>query len=476
MLLGKKSPLGYQSIPTDDLSNFVFSPVASTAVTPAAAAAGSAGGDDGSGSGDEERGRAAEAGSGGGKDRSRHGVHSRSRTPPPAAPGGGSGIGSSSGIGESSHSHSHNSNSSSSSSSNSSSKFASSLVLYALMLAICALSAALFAVHNQLTAQVHSLGDSVDTLHRHSQERLLSLSDTLQRVEANSTHAMQDAHFLLEKQCTRIAVLEGTVTRLSNRTTNADVIDRVQVTQDALHARMQEQSAAVTLQLQEAHADFQQQLSKSQTDLNQTEAVVTNKMQATLKSVDTLISQAASDVRAAQMDVASKLKAMQDLLANTLLRINNDISIAESKINKDVELLQANVDAYVEVTNKQFAQEDDFVKYQLAGTFTLLSCLISLWHMSSHLRHYYKPEVQRRIMAVLWMVPVYSTSSWLSLVLTEYAEVFGGLRDCYEAYAVYTFIAMLIAILEDGQGPRVFLRTLTQHVAHEREQLQVAVR
>jgi hypothetical protein len=30
--------------------------------------------------------------------------------------------------------------------------------------------------------------------------------------------------------------------------------------------------------------------------------------------------------------------------------------------------------------------------------------------------------------------------------------VFAALRDCYEAYAVYTFIALLIAILEDGKG------------------------
>ena len=27
---------------------------------------------------------------------------------------------------------------------------------------------------------------------------------------------------------------------------------------------------------------------------------------------------------------------------------------------------------------------------QLAGTFSLLGCLISLWHIAAHLRHYYK--------------------------------------------------------------------------------------
>jgi hypothetical protein len=55
-------------------------------------------------------------------------------------------------------------------------------------------------------------------------------------------------------------------------------------------------------------------------------------------------------------------------------------------------------------------------------------------------------------MAVLWMVPIYSITSWLSLVWPSLEAFLGAVRDCYEAYAVYTFIALLIAILEDGRG------------------------
>ena len=101
------------------------------------------------------------------------------------------------------------------------------------------------------------------------------------------------------------------------------------------------------------------------------------------------------------------------------------------------------------------------MKYQMAGTFTLIGCLISMWHLTSHLRHYYKPDVQRRIMAVLWMVPIYGVSSWLSLVLPTYSEFFGAGRDFYEAYAIYTFIALLIAIVEDGKGMQALLGVRT---------------
>lgn len=46
-----------------------------------------------------------------------------------------------------------------------------------------------------------------------------------------------------------------------------------------------------------------------------------------------------------------------------------------------------------------------------AGTFTLLACLLSFWHLTLHLRYHFKPDVQRRIMAVLWMVPIYRCRS-----------------------------------------------------------------
>jgi hypothetical protein len=60
--------------------------------------------------------------------------------------------------------------------------------------------------------------------------------------------------------------------------------------------------------------------------------------------------------------------------------------------------------------------------------------------------------VQRRIMAVLWMVPIYSITSWLSLVWPKLEPFLAAVRDCYEAYAIYTFIGLLIAVIEDGRG------------------------
>ena len=100
--------------------------------------------------------------------------------------------------------------------------------------------------------------------------------------------------------------------------------------------------------------------------------------------------------------------------------------------------------------------------YQLAGTFTLLGCLISMWHMTSHLRAFHQPFVQRKVLAILWMCPIYSVTSWLSLVAPEPLEGYLGiLKDMYEAYVIYTFLSFCIAVL--GKGNRDAVVKLLAH-------------
>ena len=74
------------------------------------------------------------------------------------------------------------------------------------------------------------------------------------------------------------------------------------------------------------------------------------------------------------------------------------------------------------------------------------------------------PAVQRRVLAILMMVPIYSVTSWLSLVFDSQEVWLGALRDIYEAYAVYTFVALLIEILSDGRGLHVAVAVLAGRV------------
>jgi len=114
----------------------------------------------------------------------------------------------------------------------------------------------------------------------------------------------------------------------------------------------------------------------------------------------------------------------------------------------------------------QVEKQHDLTIINIAGTFTLLSCLITLFHMTSHLRKMNQPFVQRKIMAILWMSPVYGLTSFLSLVLPPSGEPYLGiLKDFYESYVIYQFLSFLIAVL--GRGDRhTVVTTLSRHTDH----------
>lgn len=116
--------------------------------------------------------------------------------------------------------------------------------------------------------------------------------------------------------------------------------------------------------------------------------------------------------------------------------------------------------------------------FRLSGSFSLLACLISMWHVTSHLRHLHNPDVQRRILAILWMVPIYSVTSWLALVFSSAQPFLSAFRDCYEAYVVYTFIALLIAILAKGKGMQEVIQIIAaqQVQTHAQSSSQVTQR
>jgi hypothetical protein len=106
---------------------------------------------------------------------------------------------------------------------------------------------------------------------------------------------------------------------------------------------------------------------------------------------------------------------------------------------------------YIVDTNHQFAAEDAFLKYQLAGFFTVLAGIIAVWHVTNHIRHMHYAPVQKRVLAILWLVPIYGFTSWLSLVWPVWRREMSVIRDCYEAYAVYTFFAFLCEVLHYEQ-------------------------
>lgn len=74
------------------------------------------------------------------------------------------------------------------------------------------------------------------------------------------------------------------------------------------------------------------------------------------------------------------------------------------------------------------------IQYVLAGSgiCTGIATLLSAVLIQQHMRYFSKPLVQSKIVGILWMVPIYSIDSWLSLSFKDYALYLDMIRDCYE--------------------------------------------
>ncbi|PMD20036.1 DUF300-domain-containing protein [Hyaloscypha hepaticicola] len=83
----------------------------------------------------------------------------------------------------------------------------------------------------------------------------------------------------------------------------------------------------------------------------------------------------------------------------------------------------------------------------VAGVAALLASLLSVVSVWFQTKNYRKPLLQRYVIRILLMVPIYSLSSWSSIVSLKAAMFVDPIRDVYEAFTIYTFFQLLINFL-----------------------------
>ncbi|OWF51066.1 transmembrane protein 184C-like [Mizuhopecten yessoensis] len=81
------------------------------------------------------------------------------------------------------------------------------------------------------------------------------------------------------------------------------------------------------------------------------------------------------------------------------------------------------------------------------GIFVMCAVPISLWGILQHLVNYTQPHLQRHIIRILWMVPIYALNAWFALRFPDAAIYLDTVRECYEAYVIYNFMAYLLSSL-----------------------------
>lgn len=83
----------------------------------------------------------------------------------------------------------------------------------------------------------------------------------------------------------------------------------------------------------------------------------------------------------------------------------------------------------------------------ISGLAAALAITLSTWLIFQHQSNFVKPYIQSKIVGILWMVPIYSTCSFLSLISPGTSLYLDLIRDCYEAYVLYLFLALMLAYI-----------------------------
>ena len=90
----------------------------------------------------------------------------------------------------------------------------------------------------------------------------------------------------------------------------------------------------------------------------------------------------------------------------------------------------------------------------IAGVCVWAAIIITCHQIYQYLRCYTNPAEQRWIVRILFIVPLYAFSSWLSLLFFSYDNYyvyFYAVRDCYEAFVIYNFLSLCYEYL-GGEG------------------------
>ncbi|XP_013109857.1 transmembrane protein 184C isoform X1 [Stomoxys calcitrans] len=95
-----------------------------------------------------------------------------------------------------------------------------------------------------------------------------------------------------------------------------------------------------------------------------------------------------------------------------------------------------------------FSRRDQLIL--IGGLFVLSAVPVSIWHIIQHVIHFTKPILQKHIIRILWMVPIYALNAWIGLFFPKHSIYVDSLRECYEAYVIYNFMVYLLNYLNLG--------------------------
>ena len=89
----------------------------------------------------------------------------------------------------------------------------------------------------------------------------------------------------------------------------------------------------------------------------------------------------------------------------------------------------------------------DIAAIHSARVMVIGTIIMSLRLVYLHLTHWFMPDVQKYVVRILWMVPIYAIQSYLSLRYHHARVYMSTIRDFYEAFVITSFVYYLMELL-----------------------------
>ncbi len=87
---------------------------------------------------------------------------------------------------------------------------------------------------------------------------------------------------------------------------------------------------------------------------------------------------------------------------------------------------------------------DSFEAHSIALFFAAVAFGLSMHLIYRHLQYYTRPLLQRQIVRIVFIIPVYSVCCAMSLSYEPYAHYIDIVRDVYEAYCIHCFLVLML--------------------------------
>jgi hypothetical protein len=249
------------------------------------------------------------------------------------------------------------------------------------------LSAALFYTNQQSSQQISQLQDSILAIRYDYDMRITAIVDNItalqtteRKFEADTDGSLNTLSHTLKDVRDSLSYQEYQINRLSNGTSNADVLDRLKETREEVKSRLEREHGQVFSALQESQRNVSQRLEQNSIELAATKARVESSLTETVQYMQEVVGVASTNIRSIQRNVTLEIDAMTEHVQKIVHKLGEEVKEAEDTIHQEVLAVQENIEQYVAVTDKQFAAENDFVKYQLAGEKLVLMTGVRVWY------------------------------------------------------------------------------------------------